>query len=178
MGIITSFEVLAQPLVPGVPDIPYVQQGTFVQITNLGPNDQTISLNFNATPAFVAQSGNVSLFTNFIDNNGNVTQYPTNIFLTAPIGFAGVTIPANETIILGVQYVLSPGQSQDLVGATPQDGLGTRGTVTLIGQTGASFLVLATIRQVFTNFTPTGAVSNLSEAAYSVPLVNGPQQNF
>ena len=177
-SVITSFEVLAQPLVPGVPNVPYVQQGSFFQITNLSPATQSLNLNFNATPAFVARSGNVSLFTNFIDNLGNVTQYPPNIFLQPPVGFAQIPIPSNGTFIFGVQYVITPGQSQNLVGSTPQDGLGARGFVTLVASTGASFLVSATIRQVFTNFTAQGAVSNLSEAAYALPLVNGPLQKF
>jgi hypothetical protein len=34
--LVTSFEVLAQPIAPGVPAIPYVEQGSFLQITNLG----------------------------------------------------------------------------------------------------------------------------------------------
>lgn len=178
MSIITSFEVLAQPLVPGLPDIPYVQQGSFYQISNLSPGGVTINLNFNATPAFVAQSGSVSLFTNYIDNNGNVTQYPVSTFLQPAVGFAGITIPAGGTFIFGVQYVLGQGQSENLAGSTPQDGLGTRGTVTLLAPNGALLLVLATIRQVFTNFDASGNVTNLSEAAYSVPLVGGPLQQF
>lgn len=177
MPIITSFEVLAQPLVPGVPDVPYVQQGSFFQIANLSPGALAISLNFNATPAFVAQAGSVSLFTNYIDNNGNVTQYPTSTFLAAPVGFAQISIPAGATYIFGVQYVVNPGQSS-LAGGTPQDGLGTRGTVTLLTSNGGLLLVLATIRQVFTNFDASGNVTNLSEAAYSVPLVGGPLQQF
>jgi len=174
MPIITSFEVLAQPLVPGVPDVPYVQQGTFVQISNLGTAVAGVTLSFLATPAFVAQSGAVSLFVNVIDNLGNVTQVSPSYFLAAPVGFPPVSIPVGATFILGVQYVLTPGQATELAGSTPQSGLGTRGYINLSAPTGSSLLVLPTIRQVFNNYSSTGALANVSEAAYSVPVVGGP----
>lgn len=176
MTVITSFEVLAQPLVPGIPDVPYVQQGTFVQISNLGSSTAQVILGYNATPAFVAQSGSVSLFANYIDNTGAVTQV-TN-FLAPPVGFPSVQIPVGATFIFGVQYVLSPGQSEDLVGSTPQSGQGTRGVVTLSSTGGSSLLVLATIRQVFNNYDASGNLMDVSEAAYSLPLVGGPLQQF
>jgi hypothetical protein len=178
MPIITSFEVLAQPLVPGLPNVPYVQQGTFVQISNVGNQDAIVLLEFTATPAFVASSGSVQLFVNYIDDGGNVTQVDTSYFVAPPVGFPKVTIPSGATWIFGVQYVLLAGQSTNLVGSTPQDGLGTRGFVTLSTDGPNTLLVLGTIRQVFNNYDASGNLSDVSEAAYSVPLVGGPLQQF
>ena len=177
MTIITSFEILAQPIVPGVPDIPYVQQGTFLQISNTGANPASVVLGFEATPAFVAQSGAVQLFANYIDGGGNVTQVQTGVFLQPPVGFPAVTIPAGATWLFGVQYVLS-GQSTNLIGSTPQDGLGTRGVVELTAGSGAALLVLATVRQVFNNYNGSGNLLDVAEAAYALPLVGGPLQQF
>lgn len=178
MTIITSFEVLAQPIVPGVPDIPYVQQGTFVQISNIGSNPASAFLGFEATPPFVVQSGAVQLFANYIDQNGNVTQVAASLFLQGQVGFPTVTVPAGATFIFGVQYVLMAGQSADLVGSTPQDQAATRGYVTLQSPPGSTLLVLGTIRQVFNNYDSSGNLMDVSEAAYSLPLVNGPLQQF
>lgn len=178
MAIITSFEVLAQPLVPGLANVPYVQQGTFLQVSNIGTGQVSVTVGFQATPAFTAQSGAVQLFANYIDGTGNVTQCPTATFLQSPVGFIPVTIPAGATWIFGVQYVLIPGQSTNLVGSTPQDGLGTRGYINVSTNAPATLLVLGTVRQVFNNYDSSGNVMDVSEAAYSIPLVGGPLQQF
>ncbi len=56
---LTSFEVLANPVAPGVKDVPFVQQGFFLQISNLGTASSLVSLEYLATPAFIGQKGAV-----------------------------------------------------------------------------------------------------------------------
>lgn len=179
MGLVTSFEVISQPIVPGVPDLPYVQQGSFLQLTNVGTAPAQVTVGYTATPAFVVSSGAVILAANFIDNTGNVTMFPASSFILNPVGFTAVTIPPNGTFIFGVQYLLNPGAAAEgleieRVGSTPQSGVGTRGIVTLTGTPGARFAALATIRQVFNNYDSGGNLMDVSEAAYSVPIVGGP----
>jgi hypothetical protein len=178
MTNVTSFEVLAQPIVPGVPDIPYVQQGTFLQLSNIGSQSANVELNYNATPAFVASSGAVILTANYIDGVGDVHAITDSFFLEAPVGFGSVTIPSGMTFLFGVQYILNPGGTPTMAGSTPQDGAGTRGLINLTAQTGTQLVALATIRQVFTNFNASGAVLDVTEAAYSVPIIGGPLISF
>ncbi|HQT45866.1 MAG TPA: hypothetical protein PLY97_01475 [Acidocella sp.] len=167
------FEVLSQPIVPGIPNVPYVQQGTFVQIANTTNSAAVVSLIYYAGPNFVASSGAVTLFANYIDNNGQVTQVPAQTFI-AQRGFVNVSIPSLATYIFGVQYVIVPGQSNNLLGATPQDGLATRGFIFLQSAANALVPPLGTIRQVFTNFNTGGGVQDVSEAAYPVPFTPYP----
>jgi hypothetical protein len=45
----------------------------------------------------------------------------------------------------------------------------------------SKLLLLATIRQVFTNFNPAappGTLLDIAEGAYSVPIVGGPEVSF
>jgi hypothetical protein len=175
---LTSFEVLAQPVAPGL-STPIVQQGTFIQISNLSTVDSTISLNFTPSPAFVKED----LLVDYIDNSGNVTVVSATTFLTAPFGFNNISIPAGGTYIFGVQYAIpttSP-SSSPTSRATSDSGVAVRGYVTLSASTGSSLLVTATIRQVFYNYVTRADVTfvlDVSEAAYALPLINGPLQQF
>jgi hypothetical protein len=174
MNPITSFEVLSQPVAPGIPDVPYVTQGFFLQISNLGTNPSKVDVLFTATPAFVKVSAGVSLFTNVINAAGTITQYPVTTFLTAPVGIKAQTIAPGATFLFGVQYILAPGTSEATIASTPQDAIGARGTVALNATAGSLLALLATTRQVFTNYTPLGQVQDVTEAAYVVPIFNGP----
>ncbi|GAB0118907.1 hypothetical protein [Acidisoma sp. 7E03] len=167
-GII-SFEVLAQPVVPGVPNVPYVQQGSFVQITNINGQAFTVSLTYFPSPRFVPTSGAVALFANYIDNTGNVTQVPATTFITQR-GFQNVSIPSLGAFIFGVQYIIKPTSATQLAGTTPQDGVAARGVLSVAASADMRISPLPTIRQVFTNYSSTGAVLNTSEAAYAVPF--------
>lgn len=185
---LTSFEVLAQPIAPGVPDIPYVQQGFFTQITNMDPSPAKVTLIYESSPLFVASNGPIALFTNMIDQTGAITQYPAATFLNAPVGFKNISIPAGDTVLLGVQYLLlpsaqNPSKVTPATGGTPQNSQAARGMFSLHAAPGTSLMVLATVRQVFTNYTPASTSTNavvldVSEAAYAVPLAGGPLVAF
>jgi hypothetical protein len=178
---IAPFEILASPVAPGIPDVPYVQQGVFLQITNLSASSTLVSLEYVASPAFVAASGAAKLFTNIIDQSGTPQQYPTSDFLGGPVGFKALDIPAGATWLLGAQYLLLAPPAPKLTpatGATPQDNAEARGVISLEASPGTKLLVLGTIRQVFQNFDNTGKLIDITEGAYAIPLVNGPLYNF
>jgi len=176
---IASYEVLAQFIAP-VANVPYVQQGSFLQISNLDATDKTIDIEYVGTPVFKASSGTapntVTLFANYITQNGiaSATSYPANEFLITPVGFKGIPIPARATFLFGVQYLLTGS-------ATAAPSIDARGFIRLQAPPGTKLLVLATTRQVFTNFAgdgPPGTVPDISESAYPVPLVSGPEVSF
>jgi len=174
---IASYEVLAQPIAP-IPNVPYAQQGSFLQISNLDAAAKTIDIEYVGTPVFQAMSGSapstVALFVNMIDQTGAITAYNVNEFLIAPVGFKGIPIPGHATFLFGVQYILT--------GTTPAaPGIEARGFIRLQGPAGAKLLVLATTRQVFKNYAsdgPPGTVTDIAESAYPVPLVGGPEVSF
>jgi hypothetical protein len=123
-----------------------------------------------------------------IDQTGAIMQYPVATFLDAPVGFKNISIPAGDTILLGVQYLLlpsaqNPSKVTPATGGTPQNSQAARGMFSLHGAPGTSLMVLSTVRQVFTNYTPASTSTNavvldVSEAAYSVPLAGGPLVTF
>ena len=171
--LVTSFEVLAQPIAPGVPAIPYVEQGSFLQITNLGTATAEVEIVYAPSPAFVTSNGAIVLTTNYIDGTGKINAYAASVFLEPPIGFGTHSIPAGATWLFGVQYV------QTVAAPNPSLSQSTRGTLSLTAAAGTKLLVLATIRQVFTNYNATTrAIEDVAEAAYAVPTVGGPVINF
>ena len=170
---IASFEVLAQPIVPGVPNVPYVQQGSFLQVTNITGQTLVVSLTYYPSPGFVPSRGAVSLFANYIDNRGEVTQIPANTFISQR-GFVNVAIPLTSTFIFGVQYIVTPTQSSHKAGSTPQDGVATRGIVFFQSNLDTVISPLPTIRQVFNNYDPSGKLLDISESAYAVPFEKYP----
>jgi hypothetical protein len=178
---LTTFEVLCTPIAPGVPNVPSVQQGFFLQISNLGAASALVSVEYHSSPAFVDKKGAIKLFTNIIDQSGTPQQYPVAAFLSAPVGYEALTIPAGATWLVGVQYLLLPPPPPILTvatGATPQDAQEARGMVKMTAAAGTKLMVLATVRQVFTNYSPTGTLLDISEGAYSVPLAGGPELHF
>lgn len=178
---LTSFEVLASPVAPRVPNVPYIQQGFFLQVTNLGTQSALLSLEYQGSPAFIASRGAIKLFTNIIDNAGVPQQYPAADFLSAPVGFESLNIPAGGTWLIGVQYLLLPPPAFTLTpatGTTPQDAFTTRGVVHGTAAAGTKFLVLATARQVFSAYDAAGALVENDSAAYALPIVGGPQVTF
>jgi hypothetical protein len=178
---LTSFEVLANPIVPGLKDVPYVQQGFFLQISNLSAGSALVGLEFIASPAFVANNGAIKLFTNIIDQSGMPQQYSTANFLSPPVGFESLIIPGGATWLVGVQYLLIPPPAAIVTaatGTTPQDASMARGMVRAEAQTGTQLLVEATTRQVFTIYNPGGVVKTYDSSAYPVDLIGGPLQVF
>jgi len=178
--LLTSFEVLASPIAPGVPDVPYIQQGFFIQVTNLGSQNAFLALEYVASPGFIEAQGAIKLFTNIIDDAGLPQQYPAGAFLSAPVGYEALNIPAGATWLVGVQYLLLPPppvQTSPLTGATPQDAFRTKGIIRATAAASTSWLFLATIRQVFSTFNAGGMVES-DGSAYSVPIVGGPELVF
>ena len=164
-----AFEVMAQPLVPGVPNVPYVQQGSFLQVTNITNQLLSVKLIYLPSPGFVASQGAVGLFVNYIDNLGNVTQVPAANFI-AQGGFPVISIPNLGTYIFGVQYIIKPTSATQMLGTTPQDGVAARGIISFAASRDTIVSPLPTVRQVFSNFNSSGALLNTSEAAYAVPF--------
>jgi hypothetical protein len=171
--IVASYEVLAQPLAP-VPNVPFVQQGAFIQISNITTHSALIDIEYVGTPKFVATSGPLFLATNYITQTGlaNLTSYPVATFLAAPfVGFKDLTIPAGDTWLFGVQYLLTPGMTP------PTTGVDARGFIELKAAAGSKLLVLATTRQVFNNYSG-ATLLDIAESAYAVPLATGPEVSF
>jgi hypothetical protein len=80
-----------------------------------------------------------------------------------------------------VQYLLVPPPAPTLTpatGSTPQDSVEARGVVSLDASAGSKLLVLATVRQVFNNYSPAGVLIDVAEGAYAIPLVGGPIHTF
>jgi len=178
---LTSFEALSLPVAPGVPNVPYVQQGFFLQISNTENTPAHVDIEYISTPAFVEENGAAKLFVNVIDETGAPSQYPAATFLTAPIGFKAQVIPQRSTWLFGVQYILLPPPPPTLTpatGGTPQDSCEARGIVRIQASAGAKLLILATVRQVFNDYSPAGALIDIAEGAYAVPLVGGPEHIF
>lgn len=178
---LTSFEVLSSPIAPGVPDVPYIQQGFFLQVTNMGPASAFLSIEYHASPAFVQSKGAIKLFTNVIDGTGVPQQFAAANFLGAPVGFEALNIPSMATWLIGVQYLLLPPPApiSDLAtGDTPQDSGMARGVVRIDAAPGTEWMMLATTRQVFSSFGPGGVLIEFDSTAYAVPLLGGPEQNF
>ncbi|MBC7938185.1 MAG: hypothetical protein H7Z19_00230 [Chitinophagaceae bacterium] len=178
---LTSFEVLSSPIAPGVPDVPYIQQGFFLQVTNMGPANAFLGVQYLASPTFVESKGAVKLFANVIDETGMPQQYPLGGFLGAPVGFEGLNVPAGATWLIGVQYLLLPPPAPLLdpaTGSTPQDAAMARGVVRIDASAGTKWMMLATVRQVFSTYTPAGGLIEYDSAAYPVPLLGGPEQLF
>jgi len=172
--LITSYEVLAQPLAP-VPNVPFVTQGSFLQISNLEAFDVTVDIEYDGTPTFVKSSGSVNLDTNYITKTGiaSATSYNVAEFLLAPVGFKGLVIPPKNTWLFGVQYIAGA--------PLPSPGIDARGFIRIKATPSCKLLLLATVRQVFTNFNPAaspGTLLDIAEGAYSVPIVGGPEVSF
>lgn len=178
---LATFEVICAPVAPGVPNVPAVQQGFFLQISNLGAASALVAVEYVASPAFVDKKGAIKLFTNIIDESGTPQQYPIAAFLSAPVGFEALDIPAGATWLVGVQYLLLPPPAPILTaatGATPQDQQEARGMVKMTAASGTKLMVLATVRQVFSNYSPTATLLDIAEGAYAVPLAGGPELHF
>jgi hypothetical protein len=163
------FEVLSQPIVPGIPGVPYVEQGSFIQVSNTSSSAVGVRVAYAPNQPFVPTTGAVKLFVNYIDNTGKVTMVNPAQFAQQN-GFPTVSIPSTKTFIFGVQYVIVPGQSQSLIAGIPQDSVATRGFAAVLGYASPAITPLSTIRQVFTNYSSSGEVTSTNSSAYAVPV--------
>lgn len=168
---IAQYEILSQPVAP-VQNVPYVQQGFFVQVVNLQTTQALVTLNFVSTPAIPNNpTAPIQVFADYITNDGTPVFYPA--FFTAPVGFFNIAVPANGTVIFGVQYVYNPQTANAAkLGTTPQQSASSRGTVTFASNLAGRYGILPTIRQVFTTFDSNLNPIAFSSSAYAVPLIS------
>lgn len=165
-GYRVPFEVLGESIVPGLTTVPAIFQGTFVQITNPGPDAfgcrlyyvPTRPFNFGPSPQ------NVTLNANFIDGDLNVFNF-TNDFRNSQQLY--IVIPGFKTFIVGIQYAVIPRAEADLTAPAPvgPEALGNRGYINIQTPTN---LVTTTIRQVFVK-SLAEPTTIISATAYSVP---------
>jgi hypothetical protein len=53
MSGFVMFEVLSQPVVPGIPNVPYVEQGSFIQIANTSGAPANVQIRYFPAQPFV-----------------------------------------------------------------------------------------------------------------------------
>lgn len=169
------FEILGEPIVPGLTQVPLVLQGTFIQITNTASSGSAqIQLRYLPTVPFVLapSGGKIKLAANLVNYDLRILDF-TSYFQNTPAGpNIYLTIPANQTLIIGLQYVAT-GLALASQSVAITEAAGNRGFVQLTPSSGATFLVTATVRQFFVSQQGSPLVP-IAAAAYSVPIGGGP----
>jgi hypothetical protein len=174
MGVLSSFEVLNEtivpsgiPLPPGVPN-PLVIQGFWVQISlPLGTPATSFNLIYRETTGFAQGAGRNALLAQFIDAGGNVNVFPTaQFFGSTANGFLDQKISAGQTLIYAIQAI--PPASSTTTASLPQGGTGWRGYVELNAQNPNTLVATPTARLLYltVNAPPV-------EAVYGVPTFSG-----
>jgi hypothetical protein len=176
MAVLSSFEILAETLVPqGVlpPGAvnPFVVQGYFVQIS-LSPEASVDSVQFNLifqeTTDFNQGEGQSALLAQVIDAKGEVNKY-SQFFASTGRGFLSQRVSFGNTLIYGVQCIPLPPSLRSL----PQGGTGWRGTVEVNSANPGALIATPTQRLVYydNNNPLTSAV--LDAVVYPVPTASG-----
>ena len=175
MTVLSSFEILAETLVPGgiLPpgaNNPFLIQGYFVQIS-LSPDASVSSVLFNLifeeTTDFKQGAGQNALQAQYIDANGNVNIY-TQFFASTGRGFLNQSINRGQTIIYGVQAI------PELTAAgIPQGGTGWRGSVQVNPNASGALIATPTQRLVYYDGTNPLKDAVLDAVVYSLPTVGG-----
>ncbi|MEL7254544.1 MAG: hypothetical protein AAFZ04_10740 [Pseudomonadota bacterium] len=153
MSYVSSFEILAQNLVPtdlipSGPQNPFLVQGYFVQVSLISGSSAKFNVIFEETTKFTQGLGKDALQAQVINADGEVELYD-KFFASTGNGYLGQQITFGQTLIYGVQCI--PG----LVGADvdakklPQAGTGWRGTVRIEGASRGELLATATQRLVY-----------------------------
>ncbi|GLH77006.1 hypothetical protein SSBR45G_19140 [Bradyrhizobium sp. SSBR45G] len=178
MTVLSSFEVLAETLVPSgiLPPTaanPFVIQGYWVQVS-LAPGASVSSVNYNVifqeTTDFTQGSGQKSLAAQFIDPKGNVELY-NQFFASTGRGFLNQQISAGQTIIYGIQCIPPTSSSGEL--ALPQGGTGWRGTVRIEPSSSGNLIATPTQRLLYLNGTSITKSTALDAVVYPVPTFTG-----
>lgn len=169
------FEILGEPIVPGFSQVPLVLQGTFLQLTNTGSSGSAvIQLIYRPTVPFVTapQGGKVKLMANLVNYDLSIIDYSSRFQNNPASVIIYLSIPANQTLIFGVQYVATGlsalGQAVGL-----SEAAGNRGIIQLVPSTGSTFLATATVRQFFVS-QQGSPLMPIAAAAYSVAIGGGP----
>lgn len=168
---LVPFEILGESVVPGLTQVPLILQGTFIQITNTAGTTGSITLQYKPTVPFVAAppGGKIKLTANYIYSDLSINDITSPFIRNPSLPTFGFGIPAGGTIIVGVQYVATGLTQLSALAAT--EAAGNRGSVQLSVSSGSSFLVTATVRQVFVN---QQTLATIAAAAYAVPNAAGP----
>ena len=190
---LSSFEVLAQPLIPPLPTppgaqppqaVPYALQAYFVQVSypkegsgsGQGANPASIQFNlvFQETTGFKNREQAVVL-AQFIDENGDL-QTDGNFLSSNPSvdsGYMKQQILPGQTKIYSLTVLpkTAPGEA---VAATPQSGIGWRGTVFLQPNSPDFLIATPTQRQIY--YTSATLMTVTDSVVYPVPTFSGKTQ--
>ncbi len=179
MAILSSFEILAEnlvpdlggasPLPPGAPN-PFVIQGYFVQVSlPLGLPSTLFNVLFRETNDFRQGMGHNILLAQIIDATGTVHVYK-EFFHSTGRGFLDQQISAGQTLIYGVQAI--PGLAGPEV---EQAGTGWRGYVEVESRGPAGSLVATPTQRLVYYKTENIADPNgvVDAVVYPVPTASG-----
>jgi hypothetical protein len=175
MAVLSSFEVLAEFLVPsGVlpPGAvnPFAIQGFWVQVSLPpgGPQSVNFNLTYQETTDFNQGAGQKALQAQVIDASGNVNFYD-NFFASTGRGFLNQKIGVGQTLIYGVQCLP---QLSSADAAQPQNGTGWRGMVQLSSTSTGSLIATPTQRLVYYSG-PDITKAPIDAVVYAVPTASG-----
>ncbi len=180
MAILSSFEVLAQSLIPAsaLPGgggikagIPFVLQAYFVEISlpKSAAGHVSFSLEFQETTNFSQGAGKGALIAQFIDENGNVVMYDD---FASDFRFDNQSLMPGQTIIYSIQ-VLGEG---NMAMANDQSGTGWRGLVVLNAPDNCGLIASPTHRQIYFTSEDLSTASIADSTVYSVPTASGKTQ--
>jgi hypothetical protein len=188
MSILSSFEVLAELLIPKgipvspgavLPQVPFALQAYFVQISL--PKDAAVEmvsfdLNFDETTQFMQGAGQPALQAQFIDETGAVQNYDANAFLHPEagkgIGFNAQSISRGQTKIYSVTAL--PPSNSPMATNMAQSGTGWRGLVSLNASEANVLIASPTQRQIYLSSMDPMVVSD--SVVVPVPTVSGSLQ--
>jgi hypothetical protein len=180
MTYVSSFEVLAQNLVPADivkpgPENPFLIQGYFLQVSCVAPSTvANFNLIFQETTDFTQGLNQKSLQAQVIDANGKVDLVPNSVFFgSTGRGFLGQTISTGQTLIFGVQCLPQLVGADEDASLLPQAGTGWRGTVRLENAPQGSLIATATQRLVYYAGTSAGTGPVSTACVYAVPTASG-----
>jgi hypothetical protein len=177
MAFLSSFEVLAETLVPAniLPPTaadPFVIQGYWVQIS-LPPGSVSqvqFNLLYQETTDFTQGEGQKTLQAQIIDQTGAVKLYPS-FFASTGRGFLSQIISVGQTLIYGIQCL--PPSITTANQALPQNGTGWRGTVQITSSNPGSLIATPTQRLLYLNIGSLTKGTPLDAMVYAVPTYSG-----
>jgi len=177
MAILSSFEVLAQSLIPpsAIPGgggiqakIPFVLQAYFVEVSlpKSAANPVSFSLDFQETTQFQQGAGPKALMAQYIDADGEVVMDKN---FASDFSFKGQQLKPGQTIIYSIQVVGDDNQP------TPnsQAGTGWRGITILNAPENCGLVASPTHRQIYFTSDDQAKASIADSTFYPVPTASG-----
>lgn len=188
MAVLSSFEVLAELLVPkGVtpppggsplPAVPFVVQAYFVQVSfPKGGSAKSVSfdLTFEETTNFSQGVGPTGLLAQFIDDKGVVNNYDSKQFFNPPAGkspgFLNQSIAPGQTKIYSITALPPKPATTAAAVAVPQSGTGWRGSAILTPNPANQLIATPTQRQIY--FSSADLKTVADSVVYAVPTGSG-----